>query len=87
MWAAAGFDGADAWCGKRVVSVEEVGVFAREDVVGHGGEAVAVTEGKEEREKESGFATTDGAVGMVVGLAMLEQLLWSLLLRNSIRHH
>ena len=46
--AAAGFDGADALRGERAVPREELGVFAGEDVVGDGGDGVAVTEGEAE---------------------------------------
>ena len=48
--AAARFDGLDARGGQGGVAGEEFGVFAREDVVGDGGDAVAVAEGVAEGE-------------------------------------
>lgn len=60
--AAAGFDGADARRGEGVVPVQELGVLAGEDVVGHGREGVGVAQGGQEGEEEGGLAGTDGAV-------------------------
>ena len=61
--AAACFDGADPGRGERGVAGQEFGVFAREDVVCDGGEAVGVAEGVAEGEHEGGFAGADGSVG------------------------
>lgn len=60
--APARFDGDDAVGGERGVADQEFGVLPREDVVGYGGEGVAVPEGGQEGEEEGGFAGADGAV-------------------------
>ena len=61
MRAATCFDGFDAGRWKGAVAVQELGVFAGEDVVGHGGDGVGVTEVEEEGEEKCGFARTYGA--------------------------
>ena len=62
MWAAARFDCDNSLGREGVVSGKELGVFAREDVVRHGGDGVAVAEGFGEFEHEGCFAGADGAV-------------------------
>ena len=59
--AAAGLDGLDARGREGGVPGEELGVLAREDVVGDGGDAVGVAQGEAEGEHEGGFAGADGA--------------------------
>lgn len=59
--AAAGLDGLDARGREGGVPGEELGVLAREDVVGDGGDAVGVAQGEAEGEHERGFAGSDGA--------------------------
>lgn len=59
--AAARFDGLDP-CGRQGGAPrQELGVFPREDVVGHGGDAVAVAQGQAEGEHQCGFAGADGS--------------------------
>lgn len=76
MGAAARFDGDDAGGGERVVAVQELGVLAGEDVVGHGGEGVGVAQGGEEGEEEGGFAGSDGAVFLGGGMWSVEVAIW-----------
>ena len=59
--AAAGLDGADLRGGQRFVAVEELGVLAREDVVGHDAERDAVAQLPAQREHERGLAAADRA--------------------------
>ena len=59
--AAAGLDGPDARGREGGVPGEELGVLAREDVVGDGGDAVGVAQGEAEGEHQGGFAGADGA--------------------------
>jgi hypothetical protein len=61
VWAAAGFDGANAFGGQRVVADEEFAVFFGEDVVGDGGDVPLVAHFSAELKEESGFAAADGA--------------------------
>ena len=56
VWAAAGLNGADAFGGEGFVAGQELAVFAREDVVGHGGYAVFVAQGEAEGEHQGGLA-------------------------------
>ena len=64
MGAAACFDGYDSLGRESVVAGQELGVFAREDIVRYGGDGVAVTEGFGELEHEGRLARADGtAVG------------------------
>ena len=58
---AAGLDGADALGGERAMPVEELGVLAREDVVGDDAEAHAIAQRAAEREDERGLAAPDGS--------------------------
>ena len=56
VWAAAGLNGADAFGGEGFVAGQELAVFAREDVVGHGGYTVFVAQGEAESEHQGGLA-------------------------------
>ncbi len=59
--AAAGFDGADAVGFEGFVAHEEFAVFFGEDVVGDGGDLVAVAQLAAEGEHQGGFAAADGS--------------------------
>jgi len=61
VWATPGFDGSDAFRCKRIVPMQELGVFSRENVVGDDPQADLVTKRLAEREHESGFPTSDGS--------------------------
>ena len=45
---------------------EELAVFAREDVVGHGGDAVLLAEGEAELQHQGGLAGADRAENVVL---------------------
>lgn len=64
----AGLDGADAGRGESPVPRQELGVFAREDVVCDGGDGVFLAEGEAELKHEGGFARADGAVGETMSI-------------------
>ena len=57
--AAAGFDGSDLRGGKRFVAVEELGILAREDVVGDHAEPERVAQLAAQREHQRGLAAAD----------------------------
>lgn len=58
---AARLDGADAVRGQGLVLGEELGVLAREDVVGDGGDVVLGAQGVAQGQHEGGLAAADGA--------------------------
>ncbi|EEY15495.1 predicted protein [Verticillium alfalfae VaMs.102] len=59
--AAARLDGADARGRQGLVAGQELGVLAREDVVGHGGERVLFAQRPRERQHEGRLAGTHGS--------------------------
>ncbi len=61
MRAPPGFDRANALERQRFVAHQKLGVFFRENVVGHRAERVAVAQGPTEREHQRGLAAADGA--------------------------
>lgn len=63
--AAAGLDGADPRRREGLVPRQELGVLAREDVVGHGCQAVLVAERQAEGQHQGRLARADGAVGLL----------------------
>ena len=71
MGASPCLDGADAGGGGGFLGGQELGVFAREDVVGYGGEVVFLAQGEAEGQHEGGFAGADGAEGGVSGYVIV----------------
>ena len=63
MGTATGFYGRDAGGRESVVGVQEVCVFAGEDVICDRGDGVPSAQREAELEHEGGFAGTDGAFG------------------------
>jgi hypothetical protein len=61
VWATPGFDGSDPFRRKRMVPMQELGVFSRENVVGDDAQADLVTKRLAEREHESGLPTSNGS--------------------------
>ena len=59
--AAAGFYAANAIGRERLAADQELGVFARVDIVGHDGDLKRVAKTFAERVDQSGFARADGA--------------------------